>query len=89
VIAETVYLLCALTSIACGVMLFIGYRRTRARFLLWSSLCFLGLMINNVMLFMDKDKVFFSNIDLSQTLRGLPALAGLALLVFGLIWDAE
>jgi hypothetical protein len=46
-------------------------------------------MINNVMLFMDKDKVLFSNIDLSQTLRGLPALAGLALLVFGLIWDAE
>jgi hypothetical protein len=70
-------------------MLFLGYRRTRARFLLWSSFCFLGLMINNVMLFMDKDKVLFQNIDLSQTLRGLPALAGLALLIYGLIWDAE
>jgi hypothetical protein len=89
VIAELVYLLCALTSIACGVMLFLGYRRTRARFLLWSSLCFLGLMINNVMLFLDKDKFIFASIDLSQTLRGLPALAGLMLLMYGLIWDVE
>jgi hypothetical protein len=89
VIAELVYLLCALTSIACGVMLFLGYRRTRARFLLWSSLCFLGLMINNVMLFLDKDKIVFTNIDFAQPLRGLPALAGLMLLIYGLIWDAE
>ena len=88
-IAEIVFLLCALTSIACGVLLYVGYRRTGARFLLWSSFCFLGLMINNVMLFLDKDKLLFANIDLSQTLRGLPALAGLMLLMYGLIWDAE
>ena len=87
--AEAVYALCALTSIACAVMLLRGYFRGRARFLLWSSLCFLGLMINNVMLFLDKDKLLFQSIDLSQTLRGLPALAGLALLLYGLIWDAE
>jgi hypothetical protein len=89
-IAEMVYLLCALTSIACGVLLFIGYRRTGARFLLWSSLCFLGLMINNVMLFIDKDTLIFANINVfTPALRSLPALAGLLLLLYGLIWDAE
>jgi ABC-type amino acid transport system permease subunit len=86
--AEIVYLLCALTSIACGVMLFMGYRRSGARFLLWSSLCFAGLMINNLMLF--TDKVLFPHIDLFvPAVRGLPALVGLMLLLYGLIWDAE
>ena len=39
--AETVYILCALTCMACAVLLLRGYRRSRARFLLWSSICFM------------------------------------------------
>ena len=49
-----VYMLCAATSLACAVLLLRGYRRSGARFLLWSSLCFVGLALNNVILFVDK-----------------------------------
>jgi hypothetical protein len=85
--AETVYVLCALTSIACAVMLFRGYSRSRTKLLLWSSLCFVGLAANNVLLFLDK-VVFANGPDLSLY-RSLAAFCALALLVFGLVWDTE
>ena len=90
--AEAVFILCALTSIACAAMLFRGYARSRARFLLWSALCFVGLMLNNLLLFIDKVVLpavtGFCGVAFS-TWRALAALAGLLLLVYGLIWDAE
>lgn len=90
--AEAVYILCAITSIACAVLLGRGYTRSRARFLLWSSLCFVGLAINNILLFVDKvvfpDITGFWNVDF-PVWRSVAALCGLALLLFGLIWDAE
>jgi hypothetical protein len=89
--AASVYILCALTSLACAVLLFRGYRRSRARFLMWSSLCFLALAVNNAFLFVDKVVLP----DQDQLLgiafpvwRAGTALAGL-LLLYGLIWDAE
>jgi hypothetical protein len=86
--AEAVYVLCALTSVACAAMLLRGYFRSRTRLLLWSSLCFVGLMINNLILFFDK--VIFPDVELvSASWRVAPALIGLALLLFGLIWDSE
>jgi hypothetical protein len=84
--AEAVYVLCALTSIACAVLLARGYARSRARFLLWSALCFVGLAANNVLLFLDL--AVLPRVDLSLW-RSVTALAGLALLLFGLVWDAE
>ena len=47
---QLVYVLCALTSIACAVLLLRGYFRTRVRLLLWSGLCFVGLALNNALL---------------------------------------
>jgi hypothetical protein len=47
--AETVYILCALTSLACAVLLVRGYRRTPSRLLLLSSFCFVGLALNNAL----------------------------------------
>jgi hypothetical protein len=85
--AEIVYILCALTSIACAVMLVRGYVRSRTRFLLWSSLCFVGLAINNALLFVDK-VLLPTTVDLSLV-RAATALAGLVVLMYGLIWDAE
>ena len=90
--AEAVYILCALTSLACAVMLWRGYRRSGARFLLWSSLCFVGLAVNNVLLFADK-VVFptatgFWGVEFAIWRSGA-ALIGMALLLHGLIWDAE
>lgn len=87
--AEAVYVLCAATALACAVLLARGYRRSRARFLLWSSLCFLALALNNVLLFVDKvvyAEIVMPNLALARTGT---ALVGLALLVYGLIWDAE
>ena len=84
--AEAVYLLCAVTSVACAVLLLRAYLRTRTRLLLWSGLCFAGLSLNNVVLVVDL--IVVPDTDLS-TWRLVPAAAGMVLLVYGLVWDAE
>jgi hypothetical protein len=84
--ATLVYSLCALTSLACAVLLLRGYRASRARLLLWSGLCFAGLAANNVLLLIDKRLV--PSMDLSLW-RSLPALAGVALLLYGLVWETR
>ncbi|HEY3243734.1 MAG TPA: DUF5985 family protein [Phycisphaerae bacterium] len=84
--AEAVYILCMLASLACALLLFRGFRRSRARLLLWSSVCFIGLTANNALLF--ADKVVFPEVDLSLW-RSMTALVGLLLLIYGLVWDAE
>ena len=84
--AEAVYILCAATSIACAVLLLRAYARTKARLLLWSGLCFAFLGLNNVMLFLDLSVL--EDWDL-RLVRHATALAGLLLLVWGLVWDAE
>jgi hypothetical protein len=82
--AEAVYLTCAVASIACAVLLQRGYRKERMRLLFWSSLCFAGLALNNVLLFVDLSVV--SSVDLSM-LRNTVALVALALLLIGLVWE--
>lgn len=82
--AEAVYLLSAITSLACALMLLRGYMRNRTRILLWSSLCFIGLTLNNFLLYIDL--VIVPGFDLS-TWRSLAALTGLILLIYGLICD--
>ena len=84
--AEATYVLCALASIACALLLLRGYLANRTRFLFWSSLCFTGLALNNILLFVDL--VIVPGSDLSGW-RNATALAGLMLLLFGLIWDAQ
>jgi hypothetical protein len=84
--AEAVYILCTLTSAACAILLLRGYWRSRARLLLWSGLCFLALVVNNALLFIDK--VILPDVDLSIW-RTSTAMVGLVLLLFGLIWDAD
>ena len=84
--AFAVHILCALTSLACALLLIRGYLGSRVRLLLWSSLCFVGLTLNNIMLMVDE--IVYPNIDLSIP-RALPAFIGLVLLIFGLIWEAE
>lgn len=84
--AEVVYLLCAATSIGCAVLLLRGYRTSRTRLLFWASFCFTGLAINNVMLFVDL--IVLPDIDLFLY-RTVPALVGLLILLYGLIWEAR
>lgn len=81
-----VSVLCALTAFACAVLLMRAYRRTGTRLLLWSSLCFVGLSINSVLLIVDVG--MDPERDLS-IIRTLPAIAGVALLLYGLIWESS
>lgn len=82
---NVVYVLCALTSLACCVLLWRGYRRWSERLLFWGSLCFGGLFLNNVMLVID---VNYPPVDLAFW-RLLPALAGVCLLIYGMVDEAE
>jgi hypothetical protein len=82
-IADVVYALCAMASLACAVLLFRGWRATRVRLLLWGTLCFTGLMLQNVLLFVD---MRWDAVDL-EVVRLVPALIGVGLLLYGLIRD--
>lgn len=80
--AEAVYLLCALTSLACAILLLRSYRRSRMGLILWTSLCFVGLAVNNVLLFLDL--VVVLNADL-RIWRDIAALIGVSVLLYGMI----
>ena len=82
--AEVVYVLCAITSIACAALLFRGYRANRTSLLFWSSLCFMGLALNNVLLFVDL--VMVPSVDM-RLWRGASSLTAVLVLVFGLIME--
>ena len=85
--AAAVYVLCALTSLACAVLLLRAYQARAVRLLLWSGLAFIGFALGNFMLVVDR-VVTGPEVDLSLW-RGLPVLAGLAVLIYGLVWDAR
>jgi hypothetical protein len=82
----SVYTLCFLTSSACAVLLGRSHRRSGARLLLWSSLCFVLLAVNNLVLVLDL--VVFPDVNL-RLARLLMALAAVSVLLFGFIWDLE
>jgi hypothetical protein len=84
--AGPVYVLSAITSLACAAFLFRGYRRTGVRLLLWSSLCFLGLAVDNVGLYVDR--MIFPMTDISLY-RHLVSLAAVLALLYGLVWDSR
>ena len=72
------------TSILCAVLLIRSYVAQRTPLLLWSSLCFGGLALNNVLLFAD----LFLIPDMSlELLRSATALVSLTLMLIGLIWE--
>lgn len=79
-----VYLLCSATSLFCAVFLMRAYFKNRTRLLLWSSLCFVGIALNNILL--SVDYALGSNYDLS-TIRALTAVGGMGVMMYGLIWD--
>ena len=85
--AEAVYFLCALTSVACATMLYRGYRTHGTMLLFWASLCFAGLALNNIITFIDL-VVIPTDVDLS-VLRSAIAVASMALLIYGLIWESR
>ena len=81
-----VYILCFLTSGACAWLLARNYKRTGARLLMWSALCFGFLALNHAVVFIDA--VVMTQIDLAIPRLAL-SLTAVSLLLFGFIWDLE
>jgi hypothetical protein len=81
-----VYILCAATSTLCAILLIRGYRQSRARLLLWSAACFIGLALNNVLLIIDLRAG--TAVDLSVW-RMIPAVLGAGALLYGLVWETR
>lgn len=82
--AEVVYILCALASSGCALLLFRSYKQTGARLLFWTCACFTCMALTNILLFIDLVVVPDFNLLL---LRNSVNLMGLGLLLYGLIWE--
>jgi hypothetical protein len=81
-----VYSLCFATSTACALLLFANYRRTGARLLAWSALCFIFLAANALVVIFDMLVLPDWDFRLARTVL---SLAAVGVLLFGLIWDRE
>lgn len=84
--AETIYLLGALTSVLCAVLLLRGYARGRQRLLLWSGVCFVGFAISNALVFVDL--ILLPDTDLFAY-RLIATAISMAVLLYGLIWESS
>ena len=84
--AEAVYLLCGITSVACTLLLVRGYLASKSKLLFWSSLCFDGLALNNVLRCVDLVIVPATNLGL---VRSTLALVAMMTLLFGLVWERQ
>lgn len=84
--AATVYVLCALTSLACAWLLLRAWATSRSRLLLWSGICFLWFAVNNAILFIDLEII--PDVDLSLARSGT-AFVGVATLLLALVWESR
>jgi hypothetical protein len=82
--AIAVYALCALTSLACAVLLLRAWRRARVPLLFWSALGFVGFAVGNALMF--TDFVILPDRDLSL-LRAVTTFVSVSALLFGLLWE--
>jgi hypothetical protein len=67
-----------------AVLLFRAFMRTRNTVLFWCALGFIGLALNNLLLIVDV--VILPDVAL-RPYRNLPALLGMVLMLFGLVWN--
>jgi uncharacterized protein DUF5985 len=79
-----IYALRALTTLLCAMLLLSRYAHVKQRLLLWSGLCFCGLALSNVLVFIDL--VVVPTLDLFLWRLGT-AILGMAFLLYGLIWE--
>jgi len=84
--AQAVYILGAVTTLCCAALLLRAYWRTGTKLLLWSGLCFAGLTISNLLVFVDL--ILLPQVDLYLVRLSVAAIAML-LLLYGLVWEGE
>ena len=73
-----------LTSVLCALLLIRSYAAQKTPLLLWCSLCFAGLAVNNILLFFD---IFVVPEISLEIWRSVIALTALVLMLVGLIWE--
>jgi len=83
---SAVYIIGALVTLICGVLLLRGYVRTRTKLLLWSGICFLGLALSNGLVFVDL--VMLPEVDLYISRLATAAVA-MMILLYGLVFEGE
>ena len=81
-----VYAAGAVTTLVCAILLLQAYRRVHRRLLLWSGLCFAVLTFSNSLVFIDL--IVLPEVDI-YVYRLLTAAMAMALLLYGLIWEAQ
>lgn len=85
-IAKTIYLLCAAASLVVATMLLRQYLKSRTRLLLWSLICFAGLAVNSILVYVDL--VMYTGVDLSLY-RSAAGAAAMAVMLYGLVWETR
>jgi hypothetical protein len=86
-VATYVYLLCLLTSAACGWLLVRSFLRTRTTLLLWTAICFVLFAVTNLLVVIDL-VLLPADIDL-QLLRYSTSLVAIGTLLYGFIWELD
>jgi hypothetical protein len=86
ILPGAIYVLCMAASVVCAVLLARTYARTRSRLLLWTSLSFTLLAVNNLLLVLDM--LVFRSIDLWPA-RAITFQGAMILLLYGFIWEAD
>jgi len=86
IFAAIVYSLCALSSATCAWLLWRSYRGLRTRLLLWASLCFALLSLNNLTLVFDR--VLWTGLDF-RMVRTWLSLAAICSLMWAFVWEIE
>lgn len=81
-----VNILGALTIGLCALLLLRGFVKVRERLLLWGGLCFTGLALANVLVFVDLALV--PEVSLYTWRLGITAVS-LLLLIYGLIFESD
>jgi hypothetical protein len=76
--AEAVYILCALTSGVCAVLLLTHYRRSKVPLVMWTGVCFVALTISNILLFVDS--IIVASVDLTIWRLAISLAGAMALL---------
>ncbi|MGB6131320.1 MAG: DUF5985 family protein [Acidobacteriaceae bacterium] len=84
--ASAVYILGFLVTLWCGILLSRAYAAGRRRLLLWSAVCFFGLALNNLLVFVDL--ILLPNVDLYLP-RLVVGSAAMLILLYGLIWEGQ
>ncbi len=87
VVQPFVFFMCVVASAICMILLLRGWRRTGNRLLFWSALCFVGLAINNLLVFLDI-VIFPTEVNLLP-FRHIASIGAISVLLWGFIWETD